>query len=227
MTGFIGVLSLDTRFERISGDAGNPESYPIPARVAVVADAGPPQIVSPGRPAPDLVRAFCDAAQELEKDGAVALVSTCGFLGAVQDEIARAVSVPVMVSAVALLPVVKALHGGRPVGILTASRASLEGAPWFKRLAGAEDAAVAGMEDCPAFAESFLAPKQKQCAALDRKAVEAAVLAKSLALVQHMPQIGCLLLECGNLPPFAPAIAATTGRRVYSILDGARLIAPG
>ena len=36
MTGFIGILSLDTSFRRIEGDAGNPASYDLPARVRVV-----------------------------------------------------------------------------------------------------------------------------------------------------------------------------------------------
>ena len=77
MSGFIGVLMLDTAFERILGDAGNPNSYHRPARTRVIELAGSTDIVRDGRPDPALVSAFCTAAKSLEAEGAVALTSTC------------------------------------------------------------------------------------------------------------------------------------------------------
>ena len=42
-------------------------------------------------------------------------------------------------------------------------------------------------------------------------------------LVAQHPEITVIVLECGNLPPYADAISAATGRPVQSILDGVRL----
>ncbi len=226
MTGFIGVLMLDTAFERIPGDAGHAESWHRPARLQVVAGAGSPQIVRDGRPDAGLVRAFVGAARRLEAEGAVAIASTCGFLAVLQNEVAAAVRVPVMLSALSLYPLLRRAHGGRPIGILTASAPSI--GPETLAAAGIDwgEAVIGGLEDNAAFAATFLAPKVAQPARIDRAAIEAAAVDRARALCARHPATAALLLECGNLPPYAGAIAEATGRLVHSILDGVRLIAP-
>ncbi|MGH2341267.1 aspartate/glutamate racemase family protein [Segnochrobactraceae bacterium EtOH-i3] len=221
----IGILSLDTRFPRIAGDAGNPGSYHLPARVRVVEKAGSPDIVRDGRPDPALVAGFVTAARELERDGAVLLTSTCGFLISVQDEIAAAVTIPVLLSGLALVPLVRRMTGGLPVGVLTASAASL--GPGALAAAGtrADEVRIAGLDDDATFRDTFLVAREHQRETLDRAAIEAAVVARARRLMAETPGIGALVLECGNLPPYAPAIRAATGRPVFSILDGARMIA--
>ncbi len=225
MSALIGILSLDTRFPRIPGDAGNPGSYHLPGRVRVVEKAGSPDIVKDGRPDPALVAGFMAAAQELERDGAVLLTSTCGFLISVQDEIAAAVSIPVLLSGLALVPLARRLTGGRPVGVLTASHASLGPAALAAAGTAADQVRIAGLDDCDAFRETFLVARAQQRETLDRGEIEAAVIARGRRLVAETPEIGVLVLECGNLPPYAAALRAATGRPVLSILDGARLIA--
>lgn len=226
MPAFIGILSLDTRFPRIPGDAGNVESYHLPARVRVVAGASSPEIVRDGRPAPELVERFIAAAQALEDEGAVLITSTCGFLVSVQEEIARAVTVPVLLSGLALVPLVRAMTGGRPVGILTASRPSLGTAALTAAGCTPEQVHIAGLEGDPVFAATFLAAKSAQAETLDPDLISASVCAAGRALVEAHPEIGAIVLECGNLPPYADALRAATGRPVFSILDGARMIAP-
>ena len=49
-TPFLGILMLDTNFPRIIGDAGNVDSYDIPARTLVVSGAGSLDIVKIGQP---------------------------------------------------------------------------------------------------------------------------------------------------------------------------------
>lgn len=215
---------LDTAFPRIPGDAGNMDSYPFPARAEVIPGAGTPEVVRDGRPAPDLVRAFYGAAQRLEQQGAVALVSTCGFLISIQDEIARAVQIPVMVSALSLYPSLRQMVGHAPIGILTASDASLGTLAFDVAAIPRADVEVEGLEDCPAFANAILSRKDQQPDRLDRQAIEAAVVAKAAAILDRRPETRAFLLECGNLPPYAAAIRTATGRPVFSILDAAQIM---
>src|SRR5574337_872851 len=42
---FLGLLRLQTRFPRLPGDAGEPASWPMPVRLAVVAGASPQRVV--------------------------------------------------------------------------------------------------------------------------------------------------------------------------------------
>ncbi len=218
---FLGILMLDTRFPRIAGDAGNIHSYAIPARTAVVTGAESLDIVIDGLPSPDLVEAFINAAKQLESDGAVAIVSTCGFLVSIQDQIANAVAIPVLLSALSLHPQIWAAHQGKPIGILTASKKDLGQTALKAANVNIKDAYIDGMEDCRAFTNAILKPKTEQILEIDSMQVEIAVVKKAENLLKSNPDIAAFLLECGNLPPYSDAIARATGRPVYSIIDGA------
>lgn len=225
MTGFIGVLMLDTAFERILGDAGNPDSYHLPARVAVIENSDSTLIVRNGKPEDSMMAAFCKAAQLLEADGAIALTSTCGFLITSQEAIARCVNIPVMLSALTLFPLIRAVHGDRPVGIMTASRQQLGSVVLAAAGIQPEHTIIAGMEDEDCFASCFLLPKAQQRKSIDQQAIKSAVVHKAVSLCHANPDVSAILLECGNLPPYAQAIREATGKPVYSILDGVRLLA--
>ena len=224
MSSFIGVLSLDTRFPRILGDAGNPESYHLPARVRVVPGAGSTEVVRNGRPAPEFVAAFRRAAEEFVSEGASLVTSTCGFLISSQEDIAKGLSTPVVLSGLSLLPVVRQMVGGAPIGVLTAS-ATLLGEEAI-RAAGVrrEDVCIGGMQDSALFADTFLGPKEEQRATFDRDEMAAEVVGVARALMLAHPNIAAIVLECGNLPPYAREIERATGRPVFSILDAARLV---
>lgn len=211
---------LDTQFPRILGDVGNPKSYNFPTRTCVVHGAGSLDIVRNGLPSKNLIADFCAAAKKLEVEGAFAIISSCGFLISVQEQIDNAVNIPVMVSALSLYTQIESkLEVGASVGILTASSKDFGnlalGAAGIKR----ENIQIAGMEDCPAFANAILREKEEQLIKLDKKSISAAVVKKALSLQKSDPQIGALLLECGNLPPYTDALKFATGLPVYSILD--------
>ncbi len=73
-----------------------------------------------------LLPAFIEAARELVAIGADGITTNCGFLSVYQEEIARAVGVPVATSSLMQAPMIQALlPPGRRVGILTISKATL------------------------------------------------------------------------------------------------------
>ena len=217
---FLGILMLDTQFPRILGDAGNVDSYDVPARTHVVAGIGSLDIVTDKALPEHVVAAFCAAAKELEADGAFAIVSTCGFLVTIQDRIAAAVDIPVMVSALSLYREICAKHGGKPVGILTASSDSLGAQALRAAHIDPLNVHIAGMQDCAAFTDAILQPKDQQPEVILSEQIEDFTVQQALSLLDKTPEIAAFLLECGNLPPYAKAIRQATGRPVYSILDG-------
>lgn len=220
---FLGILSLDTRFPRISGDAGNPETYPFDAKVQVVTGADSAVIVADSPPPDALLGSFITAAQELEAAGAFALVSTCGFLITAQDRIAAAVKIPVAVSGLSLLPLLQQCYGGGKIGILTASATALGPACLRAAKADLTRILVAGLESDPVFAATFLSGKDRQSTTLDRSAMEGSVVARASRLKRDHPELRAILLECGNLPPYAEAIRQATGLPVHSVLDLAKI----
>ena len=117
MSGFLGLLVLDTRFPRLPGDAGRVDSYRMPVRTRVVQGASPQRVVRDGDPA--LLQPFVEAAQTLVAEGARAITTSCGFLLRWQAELQAAVPVPVWTSSLLLLP------GLRRPGVVTVDAAAL------------------------------------------------------------------------------------------------------
>lgn len=220
---FLGILALDTRFPRIIGDVGNPATYPFGAVVEVVSGADSIDIVRDAAPAELLTKAFIAKACELERRGAAAIVSTCGFLVHVQDMIAGAVNIPVMLSGLSLYPVVAATCPGR-IGILTASRPALGHSSLAAAGIPSDEVAVAGLEDVPAFAKTFLAHRSLQATKFDRKVMEQAVVSKAIEMQRDNPTLSAILLECGNIPPYAGAIKRATGLPVFHLALAAPML---
>lgn len=218
---FLGVLALDTAFPRILGDAGNPASYPFPVRIRTVAGGEVPLVVRRGGPAPELADAFVAAAVALAAEGAVGLVTTCGFLVHVQNRLAAAVAVPVISSALLLAPLMVRACGGRPVGVLAADAGALDAAALAAAGIDPTQAVVEGLQDEPAFRDLILAEKAHQGRQIDTAALQAAVVRHGRALTVRCPDLGTIVLECTNLPPYAAALHRATGRPVVSILDAA------
>lgn len=223
----IGVLSLDTRFPRVLGDLGNPDSYPFEARIKTVEGADSRLVVQDRSPDDALLRRFDAAARDLQAEGVAAIVSTCGFLATSQARIAAAVRVPVLLSALSLCPLIRRSCPGR-IGILTASRSALGPRMLAAAELDRETLAIAGFEDVPAFAQTFLVTRAQQPSVFDRTAIEAAVVGRAVALQKAHGDLGAIVMECGNLPPYADAVRNATGLPVFHLLDAAiMLVAAG
>lgn len=223
-TGFLGILMLDTSFPRILGDAGNANSYTFPTKISAVSGADSLDVVRDGKPKAELVAAFCDAAVELEKQGAKAIISTCGFLISIQDEIQEKIAIPVMVSSLSLYHFVYETLKIKNVGILTASSRDLGHLALKAANIKRADVEILGFEDCEAFTSAILQSKDNQPNHIDAAAIEQAAVEKSKQMISRRPDLGAFLLECGNLPPYTKAIANATKRPVFSILDAAEML---
>lgn len=219
----IGILSLDTKFPRPIGDAGNPLSYAVPARVRIVKGADSPVIVRDGLPGEDMLCRFEEAARALEAEGADVIVSTCGFLVTAQARLARSVRVPVLLSALSLAPLVKVTCPGR-IGILTASARAL--GPQALAAAGLEagEVAILGLDDVPEFRDTILVTRARQPASFDQATVERAVSERAASLAAEHADLSAIILECGNLPPYAASVRAATSLPVFHIVHAANAL---
>lgn len=209
----VGILSLETRFPRIPGDVGNPESYPFPVRIARVAGATPERVVH--ERAAGLDAAFIAAGHQLIGEGCRALVTTCGFLTLMQGELTRALPVPVATSALLQLPLMaRMLPAGRIAGIVTASERSLS--PAHLAAVGADPATpMIGVSEGGAFSRTFVGNGET----LDVEAARAEVITAARQLQATERQLGALLLECANMGPYAADVQAATGLPVFDMVS--------
>lgn len=209
----VGILMLEAQFPRIPGDMGNALTWPFPVHYKVVRDASPDKVVR--HQAEGLYGNFLAAAQELVEDGVDGITTNCGFLALFQEELSEALDVPVVTSSLMQVPMIeRMLPGGKRVGVLTISAASLS--PEHLEKAGcALDTPVAGTPEDGEFSTSILDNSlQLNVEKARQENVDAAV---RFATVH--PELGAIVLECTNMVPYAADIRRATGLPVFSIYN--------
>jgi Asp/Glu/hydantoin racemase len=208
----LGILMLEARFPRIPGDMGNAATWPFPVLFRVVRGASPEKVVLQG--ARGLLPDFIAAAKDLVDLGAEAITTNCGFLSLFQAELASAVSVPVATSSLMQVPWVQAtLPPGRRVGVITVSRGSLT--PAHLDAAGVpRDVPVEGTEDGREFFRVLIRAEKQD---MDVALAEQDILEAGRRLVSRHPEVGAIVLECTNMPPYAAALQAALGLPVYDV----------
>lgn len=208
----LGILMLEAKFPRIPGDMGNATTWPFPVLYRVVLGATPEKVVLKG--AAGLLPDFVAAAKELVRLGAEAITTNCGFLSLFQKELAEAVKVPVATSSLMQVPWVQAtLPPGRRVGVVTVSKKSLT--PKHLEAAGvALDTPIAGTESGTEFFRVLIEGAKTD---MDVDAAQRDVVGAGVDLVRRHPEIGALVLECTNMPPYAAALAEAVRLPVYDI----------
>jgi hypothetical protein len=209
----LGVLMLDTRFPRIVGDIGHLVTFEFPVRHATVRGASPQRVVRERDPS--LLQPFIDAGLALVRDGATAITTSCGFLVLFQHELQAALPVPVWTSSLLLLPELQAaLPVGRAVGVVTVDALALS-ADHLRCAGAAADTPVEGLAAGCAFQRTLLNDE----AQLDVDGARQATVDAALRLVVRHPEVATIVLECTNMPPYADAVRAATGRTVHGITD--------
>lgn len=208
----LGILMLEARFPRIPGDMGNAGTWPFPVLYKVVPGASPEKVVLKG--AAGLLPDFVAAAKELVRHGAEAITTNCGFLSIFQKEIAAQVGVPVATSSLMQVPWVQAtLPPGRRVGLVTVSGSTLT--PAHLEGAGVPlDTPLVGTENGREFFRVLIKAEKDD---MDVALAEQDVVEAAKALVAANPDVGAIVLECTNMPPYAAAVQAATGLPVYDI----------
>lgn len=208
----LGILMLETRFPRVFGDMGNAQTWPFPVQYRVVRGASPDRVVR--KDPMSLLPDFIEAAKDLVASGCDGLTTNCGFLALMQDELARAVPVPVAASSLMQIPMVQmSLPPGKRVGVLTISKATLT--PAHLAASGVSDTGsvpVVGTDGGRAFTTGILDDHLE----IDFDACRFDLLDAARVLVADSPDVGAIVLECTNMTPFAADIRKATGRPVFS-----------
>ncbi|MBR0643071.1 aspartate/glutamate racemase family protein [Plastoroseomonas hellenica] len=208
----LGILMLEARFPRIPGDMGNAGTWPFPVLYRVIPGASPEKVVLNG--ARGLLPDFVEGAKDLVRQGAEAITTNCGFLSLFQREIAEQVGVPVATSSLLQVPWVQAmLPPDKRVGLITVSGSTLTSA--HLEAAGVPlDVPVVGTENGREFFRVLIKAEKDD---MDVDLAEQDILDAGRALVSQHPEVGAIVLECTNMPPYAAALQREFGLPVYDI----------
>jgi len=216
----VGILMLDTQFPRIVGDMGNALTFDFPVRYHRVVGASPDLVVR--KSARDLVPHFIEGARFLEREGVRAISTNCGFLSKFQREMVAAVKIPVFTSSLMLVPLVhRMLAPGRAVGILTVDASSLTPEHFTGAGIGPDvPTAVAGLEGEKEFTRVLL----DDLLTLDVETAREEHVRVACRLVREHPEVGAIVLECTNMPPYRADVQRATGLPVFDIVTLVRMV---
>jgi Asp/Glu/hydantoin racemase len=209
----LGILMLDTRFPRIAGDLGNPETFPFPVLIARIAGATPERVVD--QKAAGLLEPFVAGGEALIREGAAGIATTCGFLSLFQRPLAERLGVPVAASSLLMVPLVdRLLPAGRRAGVITFS-SSLLTPEHLAAVGAAADTPVEGVAPDGALATVV----RKGERTLDQRLVEAEVVDAGRRLAAAHPEVGAVVIECTNMPPYTEALRNALRLPVYDGYD--------
>ena len=209
----LGILVLDTRFPRILGDVGNPQTWPFPVMTRRVEGATPSRVTGPE--VEELLESFLREAQYLADAGVAGITTTCGYLAVLQSRLAQRCPVPFAASPLLQIPSVQAsLPEGRRVGVITFSAERLTSA----HLEGAgapADTPTEGLRPDSAFSRMIIEGHTQ----IDTEAARREVVAAGERLLKSHPEVGAIVVECANLPPYSAALRSATGVPVYDAVS--------
>ncbi|MFH0372365.1 aspartate/glutamate racemase family protein [Streptococcus sp. A22] len=200
MAGFsIGIITIDFNYVKLPGNVANATTFSFP----VVYEDIVLEIEDLFNGEEKLLDMVIEAAKKLEKKGVRAIVGACGYFNHFQEQVRDAVAVPVYLSSVLQIPLIKmGLKPDQKIAVLVADG----------------EGANASISDCIVkeigSLESF-APIRYNKPYLDNGRLKADLIAVVQELRANHPEIGAILLECSDLPPYAAALHRATGLPVF------------
>lgn len=210
MSGYpIGIIYIeDVWYPMLPGNVVNAGTFDFPVRLQPVRGLGVSGLI--GENAVDVSAAVLAACQELQDVGVRAISSACGFFGRYQQRVAAELEVPAALSSLVQLPWIQPLVPGRKIAVLTADAPSLDDELLAACGVTATDhLVIGGLQDAPEFSAILQGRGE-----FDHDLVRAEVVAAARQLCAD-PEVGAVLLECSDMPPYAAAIQAAVGLPVF------------
>lgn len=208
----IGILILDASYPCIPGNVGNASTFDFPVRYEKVEGASIDRLLNQRDAA--LALPFINAAKNLQRSGVKAITGACGFMALFQREAAASVDIPVFLSSLLQIPFIHQVTG-KKIGIITANASCLTEKHFINAGISSDfPIALEGMENQPEFKSAILEEK----GTLDSELIEDEVTEVARKLLRDNPDIGSILLECSDLPPYAAAVQAAVNLPVFDFI---------
>lgn len=214
----IGILMLDTGFQRLPGDIGHGATWRFPVQYGLVSGVTAPDVMAAtggdAQAAEALIERFAAAAAQLVALGVEGITTSCGFLVAFQQALAERCAVPVATSALLQIPAVSALLPARQrVGILTVRKSALTAQHLLAARAPADLPVVGLRED-----SRFLGNSMNNALSVDFDEQANDVLECAERLLSAHPDVGAIVSECSNFAPYSALVSERFGVPVFDIV---------
>ena len=210
----VGIVYIeDVFYPLLPGNVVNGYTFNFPVRYKAVEGLDIPNLIFKG-PTEEIYQDILAACKSLEKDGCRAISGACGFFGNYHRRIADEMDIAVALSSLVQLPWIETmLKPGQKIGVLTADASNLTDNVY--QSCGISDTLrekliIRGLRNEKEFSCILEARGD-----FDNGIVQQEVVGKALEIIEEDPDVGAILLECSDMPPYAFAVQQTTGRMVF------------
>lgn len=206
----IGILYIeDVWYPMLPGNIVNGYTFDFPVRLKAVKGL---DVESLFQTKEHVLEAVLEAGNELVKEGVRAISGACGFFGNYQQELAKHFDVPVAMSSLLQIPwILTLLKPGQKIGVLTADQSSLSDK--LLEACGVMDKSRLIIKDLRNEPEFSCILEGRGF--FDNGIVEQEVVGKALEIMREAQDLGAILLECSDMPPYAYAVQSATGLPVF------------
>lgn len=195
----IGILVLDICYPLLPGNVANATTFNFPVYYKCLEGASDGIL----RADPIILDLVIKGGRELERQGVRAIVGACGYFANYQKVAAAELNVPTFLSSLLQIPIIaRGLKPNQKVGVICADANALS--PAMLSACGVDDPSiivVAGAQDLPDM-QNIL----QSCGHFNSLRFEQGLCDIAKALVSKNPDIGAILLECSDMPPYAWSI---------------------
>lgn len=196
----IGIVVLNLWYPYMPGNVANASTFNFPVTYKILKESYSGQALGAD---PALLDMVVEAGRELARQGARAIIGACGYFGNYQKEVAARLDVPVFLSSLLQIPIIRrALQPNQKVGVICSGAGGL--APELLSQNGVDDlsdVASIGAEDLPEFKNIL-----EDTGHFDSYQIEQQMVDLAKQFVNENPDIGAILLEGSDMPPYAFAI---------------------
>jgi aspartate/glutamate racemase len=211
----LGILMLAGKMADVRGCMACEATFSQPVRRYVVPGSTTPRTPDDARA---MLPQYIAAARQLEREGASVITANCGLMALMQQPVAEAVHVPVVLSSLIALPTVARMIGARRrVGILTfyadaVEEENFEACGWSS---GEFPVTVAGVSRHESW-RTFLRTKETGEPLYGQLRDD--LLATIHELLEREPDIGALVSECTMLPAVLDDVRPLVPVPIFDIL---------
>ena len=212
----VGILQLPANIPMLPGDVGNPTTFDFPVLYELIEEIDPFWVLAE-EPHPVVMEKVIAACKRLTMQGVTTIIGNCGFFANYQPEVAESLDpgvqfFPSSLNQVPMLLI--SIGSNKKVGILTASKKLLMPSPALKNVGVTDEdmkrIVVYGNED-----GEQMKLVTGETGRFNPKALEKELVDLATKMIKEHPDVGAVVLECTEFPPYAHAIQNAIRRNVW------------
>ena len=212
----VGILQLPANIPMLPGDVGNPTTFDFPVLYELIEEIDPFWVLAE-EPHPVVMEKVIAACKRLTMQGVTTIIGNCGFFANYQPEVAKSLDpgvqfFPSSLNQVPMLLI--SIGSNKKVGILTASKKLLMPSPALKNVGVTDEdmkrIVVYGNED-----GEQMKLVTGETGRFNPKALEKELVDLATKMIKEHPDVGAVVLECTEFPPYAHAIQNAIRRNVW------------